>query len=71
MSAGVLLAVQQPLDLATTLSSGQSFRWRQDDGAWVGVLGGDVVRLRQDAQGIWVESAPTSPEQVTARLASY
>ena len=32
-------------DLATTLDSGQSFRWERRDGAWEGVVGGRWVRL--------------------------
>lgn len=34
-------------DLAATLSSGQAFRWRYQDGSWVGVVAGRWVRLTQ------------------------
>ncbi len=66
------LAVDQPLDLATTLSSGQSFRWRrQDDDTWVGVLGHDLVRLRVADGGLLVRSGPTPPAEVAGALTAY
>ncbi len=46
MTAPLVLPVQGPLDLASSLASGQSFRWRIDDqGRWTGVLGRNIVRL--------------------------
>ena len=39
-------------DLAATLSCGQAFRWRQNGGAWEGVIGSRWVRLRQNEEGI-------------------
>jgi N-glycosylase/DNA lyase len=36
-----------PFDLGKTLSCGQVFRWKGDDGTWTGVIGGQVVRVRQ------------------------
>src|SRR5205823_3635075 len=36
-------------DLATTLTSGQAFRWRLRDGWWEGVIGTHWVRLRAGA----------------------
>lgn len=44
-------------DLGATLDSGQVFRWREQDGAWFGVIGSHQVRLEQAAGGI---SARTS-----------
>ena len=56
-TASVALHLSQPLDLATTLSSGQAFRWRTDGaGGWTGVLDGELVRLRQDGRELLVES---------------
>ncbi len=43
-------------DLAATLSSGQAFRWRQEGGAWEGVIGSRWVRLRQDNDRISAET---------------
>ncbi len=43
-------------DLATTLSSGQAFCWRQVGDAWEGVIGSRWVRLRQDNDRISAET---------------
>ncbi len=48
-------------DLAATLTSGQVFRWHQNDGSWTGVIGSRWVRLRQDASSLTAElAAPVS-----------
>ncbi len=47
-------------DLAATLSSGQAFRWRQEGGAWEGVIGSRWVRLRQDNDRISAETIGAS-----------
>jgi len=44
-------------DLAATLTSGQSFRWRLRDGTWTGVIGSRVVRLTPAPEGIAVEAS--------------
>ena len=44
-------------DLGMTLDSGQAFRWRQEDGWWVGVVGPRWVRLRSDEFSITAETA--------------
>jgi N-glycosylase/DNA lyase len=44
-------------DLATTLASGQAFRWRQQDRWWAGVIGTHWVRLRADPSSITAETA--------------
>jgi len=44
-------------DLATTLTSGQAFRWTARDGAWEGVVGSRWVRLRATDSGIEAETA--------------
>jgi len=47
------------LDLDLTLGCGQTFRWgRQQDGAWKGVLGNDLVTLRQNGTRIEGEATP-------------
>ena len=72
MGEQAFLAVDQPLDLGVTLGSGQSFRWRlNDDGAWAGVLGHDMVRLQAVEGGLLVESGPTPPGKLTDALAAY
>ncbi|MGN6552785.1 MAG: DNA-3-methyladenine glycosylase family protein [Verrucomicrobiota bacterium] len=44
-------------DLDATLSSGQAFRWRWQDGGWNGVICGRWVRLRSDAFSISAQTA--------------
>ena len=43
-------------DLAATLDSGQVFRWRQENGFWLGVIGRNRVRLKQERDGIFAET---------------
>jgi N-glycosylase/DNA lyase len=51
-------------DLALTLASGQSFRWRRNGDAWTGVIGSRWVRLRQEPDGLRAEtSAPPADWQ--------
>jgi N-glycosylase/DNA lyase len=70
--SGVELPVAGPLDLEPTLAWGQSFRWQPDGrGRYVGVVGGDIVRLTRTPAGVWVESAPTPPGELAESLAAY
>ena len=72
MSERFELPFDGPLDLPTTLASGQCFRWRLDDaGAWTGVLGTDIVRLARTPRGVAIESAPTPPAELAERIAAY
>jgi N-glycosylase/DNA lyase len=43
-------------DLALTLTSGQTFRWRRSGDAWTGMIGSRWVRLRQEPNGIRAET---------------
>lgn len=72
MSDPFVLTVSQPIDLPSTLASGQCFRWRlASDDVWTGVIGGDMVRLWATPEGIGVASAPTPPAELAESLASY
>jgi N-glycosylase/DNA lyase len=44
-------------DLNATLDSGQVFRWQEQNGSWVGVVGRHPVRLTQTRDGIRAETA--------------
>ena len=48
----MLLPLHQPLDLETTLDSGQLFRWQRQGGWWSGFVGGHLVRLRGRPGGL-------------------
>jgi N-glycosylase/DNA lyase len=52
-----LLPVLGPLDLDLTLDCGQAFRWRRQDGAWSGVIGGSEARVSPGAGGALVVDA--------------
>ena len=55
-SSTMSLAVRH-YDLAATLTSGQAFRWRPADDAWVGVIGRNWVRLRSRDSTLLAETA--------------
>jgi N-glycosylase/DNA lyase len=52
----------EQLDLAHTLDCGQAFRWRrQPDGAWIGVVGADVVRIWREG-AVHYQAWPAEPD---------
>ncbi len=57
--ASVEFAVKH-YDLAVTFACGQAFRWRQNAGAWEGVIGARWVRLRQSGDRISAETVAPS-----------
>ena len=52
--------------LAETLDGGQAFRWRCENGIWVGVFADHVVRLSLDTHGNLRWSAPATQTTTTA-----
>jgi len=55
LSADILFSLDQ------TLGCGQVFRWeRTDDGWWYGVVGGKVIKIRQNESNIVFEGAKTA-----------
>ena len=61
----MLIPFSQPLDLTSTLESGQTFRWKREDaslpgyGHWYyGVIFNNLVKMRQSPEGIEFTSAP-------------
>ena len=47
------IEVNQPFDMATSLTMGQAFRWRPLDDSWYsGVLEQHLVHLRQTPDGL-------------------
>ena len=61
------LAIDQPVDLASTLESGQAHRWRREDGWFSGVIRGNFIKIRQTDGHIAFRSQP-GPEAPVARL---
>jgi N-glycosylase/DNA lyase len=56
IESSITFAVED-YDLAATLDSGQSFRWRRAGAAWEGVVGSRWVRLRQEQNRLFAETA--------------
>jgi len=55
------LSPNQQFSLDRTLGCGQVFRWDQtDDGWWYGVVGGRVIRIRQEGRQIIYHGSPGS-----------
>jgi len=49
-----------PFSLDYTLSCGQVFRWEKSEGWWYGVVGGEVIKLKQvDDQTLEIQSTKT------------
>ena len=67
----MLIATGQPLDLQSTLASGQTFRWRQSDGWFEGVVFSNLVRVRRAPEGIEFVSEPDDEERIEPLLQSY
>lgn len=65
------LTMAQPLDLVSTLESGQAFRWRRRDDWYYGVLHDDLMALKQDGSQLEVRSSSPSPEQTETALRDY
>ena len=65
------LTVDQPFDLAASLESGQAHRWREEGGWYIGVIKGDLVRIRQTSKGVEFQSAPSNEASLAPNLAEY
>ena len=61
----------QPLDLESTLFSGQVFRWRKRESWYVGVVFGQIVRVREVEGGISFETTDCDVDLTASRLRDY
>ena len=57
MAATRIIFRVRDYDLATTLDSGQVFRWQRQNESWVGVVGKNFARLTQVGGGIVAETS--------------
>ncbi|HET7904854.1 MAG TPA: DNA glycosylase [Candidatus Eisenbacteria bacterium] len=55
------LPVEGPLDLSLTFSCGQAFRWREEAGAWTGIVAGGEWRVTAEEGLIRVEVLGEDP----------
>ncbi|MDO8873336.1 MAG: DNA glycosylase [Methanoregula sp.] len=57
----ISLSADLPFSLDQTLGCGQVFRWeRTEEGWWYGVVGGRVIKIRQDESNLIFEGAKTA-----------
>lgn len=55
------LPVEGPLDLSLTFSCGQAFRWREEEGAWTGIVGRSAWRVAAEEGFLRVEALGEDP----------
>ena len=67
----MFIPVQQPLDLAATLNSGQTFRWRLNGGWFEGVVFGNIVKMTQHADTVEFTSSPDDETTIQPLLRDY
>ena len=67
----MFMPLHQPLDLASTLLSGQTFRWRKEGPWFYGVAFGSVVKMRQEEAGIEFTSVPDDEHVLEPLLRDY
>ena len=67
----LILPHDGPLDLRSTLLSGQAFRWRAEDGWYKGVVSGKAVRLRSTAEGVEVDAARDGDSGLVLQIRDY
>jgi N-glycosylase/DNA lyase len=65
------LGCEQPLDLESTLFSGQVFRWRRVGGWYQGVVCDNIVTLRRTAGGLQFAARPDGAARIAPLLADY
>ncbi len=65
------LITNQPLDLAASLESGQSHRWRREGDWHAGVVKGNFIRARQIGQRVEFHSRPWPEESLVPLLQAY
>ena len=68
--ASLTIELRQPFDLASSLESGQAFRWNRHGDWRYGVVSGRLVALRQDGSELHVRAA-SEPEDAAAAVRDY
>lgn len=68
---GFISLAGAPLDIESTLFSGQVFRWRKREAWYEGVISGEVVCLRGADEGIEYVTSNDDDDSMTSRLMDY
>ena len=68
----IKIEVNEPIDLQTSLTSGQCFRWRIDAlGRWVGVIDSGIIRISQDSNTLEIASSRHSATALHDLIVDY
>ena len=67
----MLIAVEEPFDLAATLESGQAFRWRKEGDTYQGVVFGNVVEMRRVPEGVEFSCLPDIEGDLAPLVSDY
>ncbi len=68
----MIIPFEGPLDLASTLESGQAFRWRRESEGWFrGVVFGSLVFLRHAPGGIEMRAYPGPEASLASKVCDY
>ena len=68
---GFISLAGEPLDIESTLFSGQVFRWRKREAWYEGVISGEVVCLRGAGEGIEYVTSDDDDDSMASRLRDY
>lgn len=68
---GFISLAGEPLDIESTLFSGQVFRWRKREAWYEGVISGEVVCLRGTGEGIEYVTPDDDDDSMASRLRDY
>ncbi|MBI4299473.1 MAG: DNA-3-methyladenine glycosylase 2 family protein, partial [Chloroflexi bacterium] len=67
----MLIPLDKPLDLASTLESGQAHRWQREGQWYYAVIFNNLVQIRQDPLGLEFYCSPESEERLSPLLKDY
>ena len=68
---GLQINIDQPFDLASTLESGQAFRWRRNGEWFHGVIYDSAIHIRQHLLGVEFRSYPASEAEMGPVIRDY
>ena len=67
----MLIRIESPFNLESTLDSGQAFRWKNRSDYFEGVLDKSIILIKQITDGLEFESFPQSEKELKPQLKYY